>query len=68
MVQEELEAGNLYPELTKIRSISVVIATRVMEEAFAEGLATIPRPDDIQKFVESAMWYPTYENIIRSNL
>lgn len=50
----------MYPKLTRIREISAEIATRVIEQAFKEGLATIPRPENIKSFVEKAMWWPKY--------
>jgi len=57
---EDLEEGNMYPKLTKIREISAAIATAVIEQAYAEGLATIERPSDILSFVKSKMWHPSY--------
>jgi len=58
--KDDLEAGNMYPKLTRIREISAVIASKVIEQAFAEGLANIPQPEDTLSFVKDAMWEPKY--------
>jgi len=44
---EDLAQGRVYPPLTKIREVSLKIATAVAECAYAAGLARAPRPDDI---------------------
>lgn len=34
------------------------VAIAVAEEAFAEGIAGIERPDNIEKYLEDRMWVP----------
>eukprot|EP01127_Copromyxa_protea_P013573 TRINITY_DN3678_c0_g4_i1.p1 TRINITY_DN3678_c0_g4~~TRINITY_DN3678_c0_g4_i1.p1 ORF type:complete len:535 (-),score=146.30 TRINITY_DN3678_c0_g4_i1:59-1663(-) len=57
---ENLSLGNIYPDLTRIREISVDIATAVIEQAFKENLANIEKPADIKAFVKENMWKPHY--------
>jgi len=58
--QDDLAAGCMYPKLTRIREISAAIATKVIEQAFDEGLASISRPDNILQFVKDSMWEAKY--------
>jgi malic enzyme len=57
---EDLALGRVYPNLERIREISAKIATKVMEVAFEEGMAQIPRPADIHAFVSQNMYQATY--------
>ena len=58
--EESLAAGCLYPDLKLIREISAQIAVSVCEEAFAQGLAGIERPDDLPAYIRHRMFYPRY--------
>jgi malate dehydrogenase (oxaloacetate-decarboxylating)(NADP+) len=58
--QADFESGRLYPPLNTIRNISLNIATAVAEVAFEEGLASVPRPDDLTAFIQSQMYEPNY--------
>ena len=60
VTEEELEAGTLYPDLGKIRQISLAIATSVCRLAWDQGLAQYEQPDDIREYVRSCMWHPDY--------
>ncbi|MDX1662137.1 MAG: NAD-dependent malic enzyme [Gemmatimonadota bacterium] len=57
---DALEAGALYPRLTRIREVSAAIATAVARVAWDEGLARHDEPDDVGAAVEAAMWEPVY--------
>jgi len=57
---EDLAAGALYPPLTDIRAVSSAIAVKVAEEAFACGLATEEKPDDLESLVVALMYDPVY--------
>jgi len=64
-VQEsDLEMGRIYPSLTRIKEVSAYIARAVVEDAFAEGLAQIERPENIDEFVKSFMYEPVYESYV----
>lgn len=59
----ELAEGRLFPPLREIRTVSATIAVAVAEVAFADGLATVPRPADLAQTVAASMYdgsYPSY--------
>ena len=60
VTEADLEQGRIYPALTRIREVSAAIATAVAEEAYRQGLAREPRPDDLLAFVKSQMYEPKY--------
>lgn len=57
---DDLAVGRIYPPLSRIREVSVAIATCVAERAFATGLATLPEPPDVEAAVPSFMFEPRY--------
>ena len=58
--EADLEAGCIFPPLTRIREVSAAIATAVAEVAYAENLAEHPRPKNLRKYIESLMYEPAY--------
>jgi len=60
----DLDQGRVYPSLTRIRSVSAVIATAVAEVAFEAGLSCRERPDSLREYVESLMYDPKYQSYI----
>jgi malate dehydrogenase (oxaloacetate-decarboxylating)(NADP+) len=58
----DLEQGRIYPSLTKIRDVSVSIATAVAKEVFDAGLAQIDYPDNLHELVRQSMYSPEYPN------
>jgi malate dehydrogenase (oxaloacetate-decarboxylating)(NADP+) len=61
---EDLEQGSLYPPLGAVRQASARIASAVMELAFRDGLATQPRPADIEAHVRAEMYDPRYKSYV----
>ena len=61
---EDLAVGRVYPPLTKIREVSLRIATAVAECAHRTGLARLPRPDDIAADIRGRMFEPVYRDYI----
>jgi malate dehydrogenase (oxaloacetate-decarboxylating)(NADP+) len=57
---EDLSMGRVYPALSKVREVSIQIATAVAEEAHACGLARRPRPDDIEADIRARVFDPDY--------
>ncbi len=53
--------GRVYPPLTSIREVSTAIALEVAEVAYKQGLAQAPRPDDLEAYIKSVMYYPEYQ-------
>ena len=66
--EADLEQGRIYPPLTRIREVSVAIATAVAEVAYDQGMARIPRPDDLPAFIRSQMYEPTYRRYVGREL
>ncbi len=60
VTEEMLAVGQLYPDLSYIRDISTEVAAAVCEVAFADGSATIARPDDLMNFIHKNMYQPEY--------
>ena len=60
MSDDSLAAGCLLPDLKLIREISAQVAVAVCEQAYSEGLADLPRPDDLEEHVRRRMYYPRY--------
>jgi len=60
----DLALGRVFPALTKIREVSVRIATAVAESAYAAGLARTPRPDDIAADIRARMFQPVYRDYV----
>ncbi len=56
----DLANGSIYPPLADIRSVSLAIATTVAEVAHARGLASRPRPDDLEQMILKTMYDPSY--------
>ena len=61
--EDDLENGSLFPSLTKIRVVSQSIAAAVAEQCFTAGVAGVPKPDDLSKAIQEAMYKPVYDRI-----
>ncbi|KAM9971610.1 hypothetical protein ACTFIW_011592 [Dictyostelium discoideum] len=57
----EVLTGKIYPGLQHIREISTRIAVKVIEKAYEEGMAQLPRPDNIEALVKSRQYIPSYD-------
>jgi malate dehydrogenase (oxaloacetate-decarboxylating) len=60
---EELEAGLLFPAVTRLRSVSFAVAVAVAREAARAGVARVPE-EELESAVAQAIWdpdYPTFE-------
>ena len=60
----DLEQGSVYPSLTRIRQVSVKVATAVAEVAYQSELATKPRPEDLEAYIASLMYEPKYQSYV----
>ena len=56
----DLADGTLYPPLKRIREVSLAVAVAVAERAYDDGLASLPRPDNLERHIASYMYDPTY--------
>ncbi len=65
VTDEDLALGRIYPSLTRIREVSVKIATAVAREAVHSGLAGIALTDDeIEPAVRRSTYQPAYRSYI----
>eukprot|EP00850_Spirogloea_muscicola_P004278 SM000018S03643 [mRNA] locus=s18:481361:486207:+ [translate_table: standard] len=58
--EEQLQQGQVFPHVSSVRDISMVVASAVIDRAFTEGVAGIPRPASIPQFVQQNMYSPDY--------
>jgi malate dehydrogenase (oxaloacetate-decarboxylating)(NADP+) len=61
---QDLERGQIFPPLERIREVSATIAARVAEVAYLEGLARKRKPKDLLAFIKSQMFEPRYKSYI----
>jgi malate dehydrogenase (oxaloacetate-decarboxylating)(NADP+) len=61
---DDLALGRVYPALSKIRDVSVRIATAVADEAHRAGLARRPRPTDLEADIRARMFVPNYRDYV----
>eukprot|EP01001_Neometanema_parovale_P007919 NODE_4202_length_1101_cov_86.288344_g4004_i0.p1 GENE.NODE_4202_length_1101_cov_86.288344_g4004_i0~~NODE_4202_length_1101_cov_86.288344_g4004_i0.p1 ORF type:complete len:252 (+),score=47.88 NODE_4202_length_1101_cov_86.288344_g4004_i0:235-990(+) len=61
---EQRAAGLTFPSIDEIRACSRLVCRTIVEEALDAGLARIPRPDNIDDFVDSHIYHPEYSPII----
>jgi malate dehydrogenase (oxaloacetate-decarboxylating)(NADP+) len=60
----DLALGRVYPPLTRIREVSLQIATEVAKVAHDSGLARTLRPDDVAADVRARMFEPVYRDYV----
>jgi malate dehydrogenase (oxaloacetate-decarboxylating)(NADP+) len=56
----DLELGRVFPALSRIREVSLEIATAVASVAWESGLTVLPRPTDIRAYLAGKMYQPIY--------
>jgi malate dehydrogenase (oxaloacetate-decarboxylating)(NADP+) len=61
---DDLALGRLYPAFSKIRDVSLAIATAVAEDAYRNNLAIRPRPADLAADIRSRMFVPKYSEYV----
>ncbi len=61
VTEARLDEGAIYPPLSEIRAVSAQIALAVAEQAYADGLARLPRPDDLHEHMRTQMYDPSYQ-------
>jgi malate dehydrogenase (oxaloacetate-decarboxylating)(NADP+) len=62
--KEDLDMGRIYPALSKIREVSLKIATAVADEVHREKLARVPRPANIEADIRGRMFVPEYRHYV----
>ncbi len=60
VTDEELAAGSLYPDQSRLRAVSARVAATVVAEARDSGVGRRIPADQIDQSVADAMWFPDY--------
>ena len=60
VTDEDLATGLIYPPQSHILQASLHVAERVAEHIFDQGLARVPRPDDIGALIRARAYRPVY--------
>jgi len=61
VTEKDLQAGRLYPPLTEIQKVSVIIAKKIMEDAYEKGHATTyPEPANKDEFIKAQLYNYKY--------
>ena len=60
--QSSLDKGLIYPPQSDILEASTVAAIRVAEYIFDQGLARLPRPDDVGAHIRESAYRPQYRD------
>lgn len=60
LTEDELAAGLLYPDVSRLREVTAQVSAGVLAAALADGSATIEAPRDMLEFVTQRMWTPDY--------
>jgi malate dehydrogenase (oxaloacetate-decarboxylating) len=60
--QKHLAGGLIFPPIGELREVSMAVATRVIHQAFADGVATTKNltPDTAAEYVRAHFWRPRY--------
>lgn len=64
VTSDDLAQGRVYPSLTRIREVSLAIATAVAEDAYVSGLARRSRPLQVKDDIQQRMFVPEYRSYV----
>ena len=60
VTEENLSAGLIYPPQSHILNASLHVAERIAAYIFDQGLARVPRPDDVRALIRARVYRPVY--------
>jgi malate dehydrogenase (oxaloacetate-decarboxylating)(NADP+) len=60
VTEENLSIGLIYPPQGHILKASLHVAERIATSIFDQGLARVPRPDDIGALIRARTYRPLY--------
>ncbi|MBV9583910.1 MAG: oxaloacetate-decarboxylating malate dehydrogenase, partial [Alphaproteobacteria bacterium] len=60
VTDEDLATGLIYPPQSRILEASLHVAERIAAQIFDQGLARVPRPDDIGALIRARAYKPIY--------
>jgi malate dehydrogenase (oxaloacetate-decarboxylating) len=60
--EKYVSKGLIYPPISDLREVSILVATKVIAQAFADGVAQTKKltPETAEKFVRTHFWRPRY--------
>ncbi|MFW2387040.1 MAG: NAD-dependent malic enzyme, partial [Polyangiales bacterium] len=68
-IEKYVEGGLIYPPVDDLQETSVRVATSVVKQAIADGVARRENmPEDIEAFVRERFWHPNYLPFVRGYL
>ena len=62
----ELDRGQLFPAIGRLRDVTLDVAAAVIEGALADGVARSSPPEPIRRTVAESMWAPRYRRYVRA--
>ncbi|OGR17665.1 MAG: NAD-dependent malic enzyme, partial [Desulfobacterales bacterium GWB2_56_26] len=62
--ETDLRIGRVYPPLPRTRDVSKEIAIAVADLAYTRGLASRPRPENLEEYIHNLMYDPEYPSYI----
>jgi len=60
VTEENLSIGLIYPPQSHILNASLHVAERIAAYIFDQGLARVPRPDDVRALIRARVYRPVY--------
>ena len=60
VTEEDLSLGLIYPPQSQILEASLHVAERLAAYIFDQGLARVPRPDDVGSLIRARAYRPVY--------
>ncbi len=60
VTNEMFQEGLVFPLISDILKVSINVAIKVAELIFEKGLAGVSKPDNIEAFIKSKVYYPGY--------
>ncbi|XP_067882111.1 NADP-dependent malic enzyme isoform X3 [Heterodontus francisci] len=65
VLEEHLAEGRLYPPLKAIRNVSLLVAVKIAEYAFRNGMASVyPEPEDKESYINSLIYSTDYDEFV----
>ena len=66
--EKHLKNGLIYPPVSELREVSIAVTTRVIAQAFADGVATTKKltPATAEAYVRKHFWRPRYLPFVRA--
>ncbi|XP_069743279.1 NADP-dependent malic enzyme isoform X1 [Narcine bancroftii] len=65
VLEEHLAEGRLYPPLNTIQTVSRILAVKIAEYAFKNGMASVyPEPEDKQALINSFIYNTNYDDFV----